>query len=491
MPPSPYDRFGLALISFNPQVVSPPSMEECEYKPFFPETNALAVLQERVLPVLDAVSFFEKTKFKEFVLAVHAHHSPHPIEPTGLYPYKGALQAVEVVLREEVVFSSPEQFVTLCCAVAGKALIAACEKYNLDAEPARAFAGRYPRPRIDSSPLRLGASVAPQVVPDGARSDELDPSELLFRYASVGAQSESLHHPLRQDTIDRIGPKTINLFFDADEPHHIDDIIRAADACRKAPYARVTMWGGTITPYGPQFIEHFHGMKRVYLQRCHPDVARYLPDSLVLLHSLWEVREARDIDYLARLPRLKWLGIMGKKIDFSRVPHLKQLQALSLEGPSAATLKSLPPFDRLVSLNLQSAALPSLEGIQCLSLALGAVRLKDIDSIASIHGLQYLSLHAMRTLTQLPDFSKLHHLRRIELNGLTKLSDLSRIASAPNLEHVLVYGMRHLDVQDFDSLKGHPSLNGIWTELGQRKDAAIMERLGITGTGCRSRFVFK
>jgi hypothetical protein len=247
-----------------------------------------------------------------------------------LHPFEGALHATEIVLREEVVFGSSSEFLQLCCAAAGNALLASCRKYNLNPHAADEFAAKYPRIPIPYSPLRLPANVAAQVELDEPSSDELDPQELLFGYASVGAQTEELHFPLNHSTIARIGPKCIKLFFDADEPYHLDDIIRAADACRTAPYARITLWGGHSTPYGPEFVKHFQGIKRVHLQSCHPDVAKYLPDSIVLLHSITEVKNEDELDFLSRLPKLKWLALLGKKVNLSRFPALVKLRALGL-----------------------------------------------------------------------------------------------------------------------------------------------------------------
>jgi hypothetical protein len=461
------------------------------YHPFFPENFDRAELTTRVLQVLDGIDFFEKTKFKHFLLAIQAHHAPYPVVQTSLQSFEGALHATEVVLREEVVFATPEQFLQLCCAAAGKALVATCERYKLNPRRAHEFASRYARTPIQSSPLRMPATVAPHVVPDGSASDELDPEELLFGYASVGDQREELHYPLKQSTIDRIGPKCTQLFFDADEPYDVDDMIRAADACRKAPYARITLWGGRSTPYGPQFIEHFQGIKRVHLQACHPDVAQFLPDSIVLLHSTLEFENDHELDFLSRLPKLKWLALKGKKVKLDRFPALKQLEALSLYSPSNATLQSLPKFADLVSLNLQSAALSTLARIECKYLRLDAIRLKDLDSLTSIKSLQFLHLDSMRTIKDFPDLAGMHDLRRVILVGLKNLHDLSPIASAPNLRELLVYKMPQLQPEDFDCFKGHPSLKGIWTELGPRKDAAIMQSLGLTGTGCRKSFVFQ
>jgi hypothetical protein len=51
------------------------------FAPFFPEVDR-ATLAERVLEVLHAIKFFEKTRFKQFLLAIQAHHAPYPVGQT-------------------------------------------------------------------------------------------------------------------------------------------------------------------------------------------------------------------------------------------------------------------------------------------------------------------------------------------------------------------------------------------------------------------------
>jgi hypothetical protein len=80
----------------------------------------------------------------------------------------------------------------------------------------------------------------------------------------------------------------------------------------------------------------------------------------------------------------------------------------------------------------------------------------------------------------LPSFRPFQDLRRCCVQNLKHLTDLSPIAEAPNLEEIVLVGMRHISVDGLKCFQGHSALKAATIGLGSmRRNAQAVEMLGL------------
>ncbi|MBS7230200.1 hypothetical protein KHA90_04110 [Flavobacterium psychroterrae] len=161
-----------------------------------------------------------------------------------------------------------------------------------------------------------------------------------------------------------------------------------------------------------------------------------------------------DNSFIYDLPNLRGLVISLYKdsdfiLDCSKLP--KSLFSLNL---SVWSKKHIVNIQSLNNTNLERLYVSDfdekdLTKLSCLpnlkSLSITRSKIKSLKGIETLTNLEYLSLGAVRSLTDISDFTTLHKLKRLDIDICWKLEDFSPIGNLKNIEH--------LQLQDCKSLK--------------------------------------
>lgn len=214
------------------------------------------------------------------------------------------------------------------------------------------------------------------------------------------------------------------------------------------------------------------------------DGLRHLPAELEEL-GIGSTRVKLDLAILARFPELTWLFLEGQTKHLEVISGLAKLDDLTLRSITLPDLSLLVPLRRLRSLDLKLGGtrdlglLPRVGELRYLELWM--IRgLTDIGAVGQVATLRILFLQALRQVERLPDFRAATELRRVRLETMKGLRDLSPLATAPALEALECYDMRHLQPEDFAPLVGLPRLQAVTTGLrGYRKNDAASALLGL------------
>jgi len=90
----------------------------------------------------------------------------------------------------------------------------------------------------------------------------------------------------------------------------------------------------------------------------------------------------------------------------------------------------------------------------------------DLSEVENFNSLELLSLYGLAKLVELPDFSKLKDLRRIEVGQLRNLVSISGFLEAPNLEELLLIKQIGVTAEEFKTVNSHSSLKSFdWQAL--------------------------
>jgi hypothetical protein len=183
------------------------------------------------------------------------------------------------------------------------------------------------------------------------------------------------------------------------------------------------------------------------------------------LRELAVERQARDLDVLAGLVKLRTLILVG--IGASVLPKLEslgQLRTLSVAGATSMGLSHLPQIGKVTSLTLGRLG-----------------DLSDLAPVAELPHLKDLRIFWQPKIKRFPSLRHLKSLQSVELDTLKGLTDLTGLAEAPSLEKITLVGAR-LDPQILKPLTRHPKLRRVDIALGSvQSNEAAAKILGISG----------
>jgi hypothetical protein len=191
-------------------------------------------------------------------------------------------------------------------------------------------------------------------------------------------------------------------------------------------------------------LEHFTGLRRLYLQK-----------------------HTKDIDVLSRLSSLRSLTLREITLfDLSVLLPLPELRALDLKLGGTRDLTLLPQIG-----HLEYVELWMIRGMDDLA------PLADVTSLQSVH------LQALKQVTSLPpDLSRLTRLDTVYIETMKGLTDLAPLLTAPALRRVALVDMKHLQPAQVGVLRDHPSLRYLIAGLGsERKNRAVRELVPLPG----------
>jgi hypothetical protein len=191
-------------------------------------------------------------------------------------------------------------------------------------------------------------------------------------------------------------------------------------------------------------LEHFRGLRRLYLQK-----------------------HTKDIDVLSRLTSLRSLTLREITLpDLSVLLPLPDLRALDLKLGGTRDLSLLPKIGQLEYLELWMTR-----------------GLDDLTPLADVATLRSVHLEALKQVTALPaDLSRLTRLDTIYLETMKGLADLTPLLTAPALRRVALVNMTHLEPAQVGVLREHPTLRYLIAGLGSdRKNRAVRELVPLPG----------
>ncbi len=178
---------------------------------------------------------------------------------------------------------------------------------------------------------------------------------------------------------------------------------------------------------------------------------------------------------LGDLHTLERLYVNGSWSDLDTVGRLTGLRRLEIGSIDVELLRPLERLDRFTSGLGTVRSLELLPEIGRLELV-ELFRLRgphDLAPLARLPHLRWLILESTSSITTLPSFRSSRELRWVSLDTMKGITDLRPVADAPNLEVLLLIGMRQLAPEDLRPLVAHPTLRaGIWGLGSMRKNEA-------------------
>jgi hypothetical protein len=185
-----------------------------------------------------------------------------------------------------------------------------------------------------------------------------------------------------------------------------------------------------------------------------------------------ETRRKFSLRFLETWPLLNSLFLVQHKTDLSCIRGLTQLAYLGLSGHTLPDLSLLSPLTKLRKFHLllggtrnlaALAQLPALEELRLMRIT----KLADLGILADLVGLKTLYLDWMRNVMSLPSFYRHERLDDVTIDNMKGLTDLSPVAAAPALRRLAVFDMRHLTIDSFRCLLGHPRLEEVRADTGK------------------------
>ena len=301
----------------------------------------------------------------------------------------------------------------------------------------------------------------------------------------------SLDFPLTSEQLSPLDPRCERVQFSNyqfDRPPEEADFGRLAEFLRQYPDIALRIYGSGGTIRDLDFLRHFR-----FLEKFECDVFTldsldglgYLPPTLKSLYLGQTRKRTFTLRFLEQFPSLQELFIEKHSIDFDAIGSLKHLQRLTLRSVTVSSLALLTRLPRLWSLDIKLGGIRYLEdlrhlrGLKYLELwrILG---LEHLEPVSDLVGLQYLFLEDLTHVQNLPSLTQMSQLRRLHIDGLRNLRDLSPIMGAQALEELIVWDAPHLRPEDFEILRGHPSLQRASIGTGSiRRDGEIRQMLGV------------
>jgi hypothetical protein len=221
------------------------------------------------------------------------------------------------------------------------------------------------------------------------------------------------------------------------------------------------------------FLQYFPKLKRLHVALYKlNDISGfgYVPD----LHELTfgETERKFSLRFVGAWPHLRKLFLVKTKGDLHYIGGLAELEDLGLSGFTLPDLSVLVPLIRLRIFHLflggtrnlaALAQLPALEELRLMRIT----KLVDLGILADVVGLKTLYLDWMRNVTSLPSLHRHAQLDDVTIDNMKGLTDLSPVAAALALRRLAVFDMRHLTIDSFRCLIGHPRLEELWADTGK------------------------
>ena len=231
-----------------------------------------------------------------------------------------------------------------------------------------------------------------------------------------------------------------------------------------------------------EFLQWFPGLRRFAAQSLRVqsiDGLRHVANTLEHL-ALGDTLRRLSRRPVGKLGQLRRLGINGSWRDLEAISALVRLERLgvgSVDLDLLRPLTSLRRFEGGLGTIRNLDPLPSIGELESIEL----YRLRgshDLTSLGEIPRLVRLHLASTRSITSLPSLERCDSLRWLVLDTMTGITDLRPVAAAPNLEVLLLIGMRQLDAESLRPLVGHPTLRaGIWGFGSDRRNFAAQDLL--------------
>ena len=222
------------------------------------------------------------------------------------------------------------------------------------------------------------------------------------------------------------------------------------------------------------FLQYFPTLRRLHVALYElDDIAGFawLKGGLEEL-TFGETKKKFPLRFIATLPRLKTLFLVGHKKDLDSLRCLAELTSLGLSGITLPDLTVLLPLTKLRKLSLllggttNLAALSGLPELEDLFL-MRITKLADLGVLSALRNLKTLRLDWMRNVTSLPSLAGLARLDDVTLDTMKGLTDLSPLAAAPALRRLSVTAMPQLTADSFRCFLGHPRLQELWAYTGK------------------------
>lgn len=189
-----------------------------------------------------------------------------------------------------------------------------------------------------------------------------------------------------------------------------------------------------------------------------------------------------DLQVLERFTHLSELVINGHHKNIEVIGQLTTLERLGLHSISVPQLDFVTNLHRLLSLNIIWGGTRNLKVLQKMSgiqyLRLSQIKgLDDIQPISAMYGLQYLYLEGLPHITELPTFTELNKLRKVELVSMKKLKNLETLEYAPSLIEVVHREAWEMEVSSYKPLMRNSSLQRAYAHLKNPKKMAAFDQL--------------
>lgn len=214
------------------------------------------------------------------------------------------------------------------------------------------------------------------------------------------------------------------------------------------------------------------------------DGLRHLPDELqnLSLSAVWKCRPS--LAPLARFHALNYLALDARSGPFSDVhvlgslPSLRVLWLAGFNQFDLASLQTLPVLEALeLSFGSRTGSLSVLAEVPTLRF-LDVNYSRQPDALAGLEhlsSLERLAVSACSQVTSIPDLSRLRLLRIVMIENQKRLTDISGVALAPNLEQVALISMPQATPQWLAPLIGHPTLQRLSVGTGSDRGNALAQ----------------
>lgn len=193
----------------------------------------------------------------------------------------------------------------------------------------------------------------------------------------------------------------------------------------------------------------------------------------------------KDISFIGLYKHITHLFLVGAKKGCHHLADLPNLEKVGLSQCKVSSFDCMEGLNKLVELDLLLGSVSDYSSVANLKnlksfTVMRSRSLKDIDFLSQLRELQYFKIDQCGRVCSIPDFSENKALRRVHIEGLNKLPNIDAIATAPNLESLVVIDCK-LEVSDFQPFTIHPKkpivLPGI-APIGSKKGNLVDELLG-------------
>jgi hypothetical protein len=185
------------------------------------------------------------------------------------------------------------------------------------------------------------------------------------------------------------------------------------------------------------------------------------PAALRSLRALQKLRLGNmqiDLSFLEAMQVLEQLELRGTRADPAPVLRLRTLRALELENTAPLDLAQLAGTDVLERIVLAYGRY-DLHGLSALArlrtLVLRSLDLENISSLSALNGLQNLTLHGLRRVTDLAPLARLPRLRELQITGMPQLNvhHFAPLQACADLQLIVDLGSRPKEREIYRLLK--------------------------------------